>query len=258
MSKDLTPIIEGWEHDPNTLQVRIIRGSDGRERLQTRVDLGVLQMELSGRPDGKRPSGCESWLDHHEQLSRTALKDGADYSLDSEACAELMREGVQYYHRYLALFHLGRYDLVARDAERNLRLFAFVKRHAANPRDALQFDQYRPYVTMMRARALGLHAVERGENKAAIAKIDEGIRGIRAFLAEYSQSDREEQCGELMFLLRWRDEVAALKPLGPIERLQEQLELAVARENFEDAARLRDQIKRLRESLPENAQGQHL
>ena len=42
-----------------------------------------------------------------------------------------MREGVQYYHRYLAAFHLQRYDLVARDTARNLRLFAFVVKHAA-------------------------------------------------------------------------------------------------------------------------------
>ena len=45
-----------------------------------------------------------------------------------------MREGVQYYHRYLAAFHLQRYDLVVRDTERNLRLFAFVVRHAAGGR----------------------------------------------------------------------------------------------------------------------------
>ena len=46
-----------------------------------------------------------------------------------------MREGLQYYHRYLSAFHLERYDLVARDTARNLRLFAFVVKHAARQRD---------------------------------------------------------------------------------------------------------------------------
>ena len=42
-------------------------------------------------------------------------------------------------------FHLQRHDLVIRDTERNLRLFAFVVRHATRQREKLQFDQYRPY-----------------------------------------------------------------------------------------------------------------
>lgn len=257
MSKDISSIVEGWDFDPEALQVRIIRGDDGRERLQTRIDLGLLQMELCGRPDGRKPRGYESWLDCHEQLAKMAEAEGESFKLDSTACTELMREGVQYYHRYLALFHLGRFDLVARDTERNLRLFAFVKEHCSDRRDALQFDQYRPYVTMMRSRALGMHALERGEPRAAVARIDEGIRGIRAFLAEYGQSDREEQCAELALLLRWKEEVIRQRPLGPIDRLREQLELAISKEQFEDAARIRDQIKRLSESLPSGS-GEHL
>ena len=40
--------------------VRIARkivGEDGKEKLQVRLDLGLLQMELNGRPDGERPHG---------------------------------------------------------------------------------------------------------------------------------------------------------------------------------------------------------
>ncbi len=67
-----------------------------------------------------------------------------------------MREGLQYYHRYLSAFHLERFDLVARDTARNLRLFAFVVKHAARQRDRIEFDRYRPYVEMMHCRAQGL------------------------------------------------------------------------------------------------------
>jgi len=80
----------------------------------------------------------------------------------------LMREGLQYYHRYLAAFHRQRHDLVVRDTERNRRLFAFVVRHATRQRDKLQFDQYRPYVTMMHARAKADPA--RSESHLAKAK----------------------------------------------------------------------------------------
>ena len=164
-------------------------------------------------------------------------------------CLTLMREGVQYYHRYIALFHLERYDLVARDTARNLRLFAFAVKHATVPRDRIKFDQYRPYVTMMHGRALGLAAVERGDYKDALAKIDEAIAGIRSFLRDYEQEENEAECQELQFLINWRNQVERDRPVGPIERLEQQLDLAVSTEDFEEAAQIRDQIRRLREGL---------
>jgi hypothetical protein len=244
VSKDITPILAGWDHDPDDLQVRIIPGDDGRDKLQMRLDLGVLQMELAGRPDGRRPQGFESLLDAYEARLRPA--DAEEFALDGPACAELMREGVQYYHRYLALFHLERYDLVARDTARNLRLFAFVRRHAAHPRDKFQFDQYRPYVTMMQARALASQALARDDHLAALGRIDEGIAGIRAFLRDYDQPEHEAQCRELASLRDWRRQVEGRRRPGPLELLEQQLSRAVELEQYEEAARLRDQIGRLR------------
>lgn len=254
MSKDIGRILKGWDHDPDDMQVRIVPGDDGLEKLQMRVDLGLLQMELSGRPDGRRPDDAESLLDSLDSQARKMAADGEDFSLDSEMCGALMREGVQYYHRYIALFHLERYDLVARDTARNLRLFAFVVRHAARPRDRIQFDQYRPYVTMMNARALGLLAIEQGDFKQALARIDGGIAGIRAFLRDYEQEDNEGDCQELRFLLSWREQVERDRPVGPMERLEQQLEIAVATEDFEEAAQIRDQIRRLRDGLSTSTQ----
>lgn len=244
MSKDLSTILDGWDHDPDDLQVRIVAGDDGRDKLQMRVDLGVLQMELDGRPDGSRPFDHDSLLDYHESQA-AASPEG--YRLDADACAALMREGVQYYQRYLAMFHLRRYDLVARDTARNLELFRFVSSHARRKRDIVQFDQYRPYVTMMNVRARGLSALDRDDAAGALAVIDEGVEAIRSFLREYDQDDQEGQCGELVFLLRWRREVEEQRAVGPVERLEQQLALAVSREQYEEAARLRDQIQRLRE-----------
>jgi hypothetical protein len=246
VSKDLTPILAGWDHDPEDLQVRLIRGDDGREKLQLRVELGVLQLELDGRPDGQRPHGFESLLEYHEARAGEA----PGYRLDSGDCAELMREGVQYYQRYLALFHLHRFDLVARDTARNLRLFRFVVEHARRQRDKREFDQYRPYVTMMHARALGQQALDRGDARAALERIDEAIAGVEEFLREYEEEGQAGKCPELLFLKRWRREVERSRKVGPLERLEEQLALAVAREEYEEAARIRDQIRRFRSPNP--------
>ncbi|GAC1470793.1 MAG: UvrB/UvrC motif-containing protein [Isosphaeraceae bacterium] len=243
MSKDISSILEGWEFEPEELQVRIVGGLDGRDKMQIRTDLGLIQLELTGRPDGTRPEGFDSLLEAHEIRAQEA---GEEYALDSKACMALMREGIQYYHRYIAAFQLHRYDLVARDTERNLRLFAFVVKHATRQRDKIQFDQYRPYVTMMRSRALGQQALARNDHAAALAAVDEGIAGIRQFLQDYEQTENEAECMELGSLLRWRREVETERPVGPLERLEEQLALAVALENYEEAGRLRDQLQRLK------------
>ena len=40
-------------------------------------------------------------------------------------------------------------------------------------------------------------------------------------------------------------EVEGERPVGPVERLEQQLDLAVALEEYEEAARIRDQLRRL-------------
>jgi len=245
VSQDIARIVNGWDFSPEEIQVRKIVGDDGTPKIQMRIDLGVLQMELAGRPDGQRPHGFESLLDYYEDRGKSAEAAAKSFSLDPAACASLMREGLQYYHRYLSAFHLREYEIVARDTERNLRLFGFVVEHATRQRDKSEFDQYRPYVTMMRTRALALQQLARSDFNGALQQIDEGIERIRQFLREYHQEDRESECVELNFLLGWRREVEQERPTGPLERLEHQLELAVALEDYEEAARLRDQIRQL-------------
>ena len=72
-SKDIAPVLRGWEYEPGSINVRKISGLDGREKIQMRLDLGLLQMEVTGRPDGERPHGCESLLEYFEKrLDRPA------------------------------------------------------------------------------------------------------------------------------------------------------------------------------------------
>ncbi|WP_165064293.1 UvrB/UvrC motif-containing protein [Paludisphaera rhizosphaerae] len=247
MSFDITGVLADWDFHPDDLQVRLITGDDGRDKIQMRVDLGVLQMECEGRPDGRRPFGVESLLEHFENRRQEALDAGDEFTVEPSDCAALMREGLQYYHRYLSAFHLQLYDMVARDTERNLRLFAFVSRHAERNRDKIEFDQYRPYVTMMNTRARALKELGRSDVGAALDRIDEGIRRIRDFLGEYNQADREADCSELNFLLRWRADVDRDRPKGPLVRLEDELREAIAHESYEEAARIRDEIRRLTE-----------
>lgn len=259
MAKDIGDILSGWEYTPDNVSVRIVPGTDGREKIQIRLDLGLLQMEFDGRPDGQRIEGHESWLDYYVSRQKehdAADPDGAGFQLQSEDCARLLREGMQYYHRYLSFWHLGRYELCARDTARNLRLFSFVKEYARHERDRLQFDQWRPYVTMMHTRAVATPLLELREMGAALGAIDAGIQAIERFLEEYDQGQRSAECAELVQLKHWRDELAAHQPQLPpppksgLEQLRADLEAAINDERFEDAARIRDDIRRGEADLP--------
>ena len=256
MSKDIAHALSGWQFDPERMNVRIVRGDDGLDKIQVRLDLGLLQMDFHGRPDGERVGEFESWLDHYQARQREhdlANPDGPPLLLESEDCLRLLREGVQYYHRYLSFWNLQRYELCARDTTRNLRLFAFVREYARNDRDKMQFDQWRPYVTMMHARAVATPLFELRDLPAAIGAIEAGIEGIRQFLIDYDQLHRAEDCGELQQLIQWREEIVARQAGVPklgtsvrsVETLRTELDLAIAEERFEDAAKLRDEIRRM-------------
>jgi hypothetical protein len=255
MSNDLTRFLNDWQFEPDDVMVRIVPGDDGRSKLQLRVDLGILQMEMDGRPDGVRPEGFDSWLDCYEsrqQAHDETHPDTTPLLLGEEDCVRLWREGMQYYHRYLSCWHLEMYEACARDTARNLRLFAFVRAHAGDDRHKLQFDQWRPYVLMMHARAAATPLLHQRLFDDGLRAIESGIEAIREFLDEYDQSDRAEECVELVSLERWRDEIlgreeraAAARPKTALDLLRGQLEAAIVAEEFEEAARLRDQIRRL-------------
>ena len=64
---DLQPTLTDWPYDAEQISVRKILGADGAVRIQMRVELGVLQMEAEGRPDGSHPFGSASLLAYHQQ-----------------------------------------------------------------------------------------------------------------------------------------------------------------------------------------------
>ena len=251
MPHDISGAIENWDYDPSRLKARLITGEDGKAKVQIRIDLGVMQMDLDGRPDGKRPHGCESLLEYQQNRAKEHLAEPGDdepFVLSADDCAKLMQEGLQYYHRYLALFQLDRFEEVIRDTDRNLVLFATVARYAERDEDRVQFDQYRPYVIMMNVRARASFALAQDHHRGALSAIDDGVAQIHEFLEQYGRSDKSDECWELQFLLKWRTQVERDRPHTPEETLQDELTQAVAAEDFELAARLRDEIHRLQQT----------
>ena len=169
---------------------RRFKTKNGREKIQLRLDLGLLQMNAEGRPDGKRPFGHNCLLDHYRaRLHKyVAAHDGSDegFKLKPKIARELQLEALQYHHRYICLLHLEDYAGVIRDAERNLAVFDFVGKHAESEELAWSLDQFRPQLLMVLTRARAAQALEADDYEMAVQQVEEGLEHIRAFQREHS------------------------------------------------------------------------
>lgn len=249
MRHDLTNFLRKWDYQPGELRVRRFKGRDGRQKLQLRVDLGVLHMEAEGRPDGKRPMGHDSWLQFYQsRLGEHIAERGEEqgFLLKPEDCQRLQQEAIQYYHRYICLFQLGDHAGVLRDTERNLEVFALLEKYSETPEVGAALAVFKPQVLLMRTRAQGALALEADDPRAAVRAIEAGVEAIRGVFNE-SETEMADQASEVRMLESWLQELRPHLPLTARERLETELNQAIAREDYEKAAELRDALKNLGE-----------
>jgi len=244
--KDIAPIINGWGYEHGTINVRRIVGLDGVPKLQMRLELGLLQMEVTGRPDGTRPFGFESLLEYHEhritEHKQTHSGTLQGFGLTSDHCQALREEAAMYYQRYLSLFVIGDFPAVVRDTSRNLRVLDLCGKFAADEQDKLVLEQYRPYIIMMRTRASATILAKEQKLHQALDLVRDGLAQIRDFFEKFGHAEAFEQCEEARVLKRFGREIKKKLPVGELERLQRRLKKAVVSEQYELAATLRDQI----------------
>lgn len=248
MNRDLSELFDEWPYEPGQINVRLIKGRDSDPRIQIRLDLGILQMFVDGRPDGLRPNGCDSLLEFFEaQAQETQEASDTPFKLSADDCRALREEAVQYYHRYMALLALEDFDGVVRDTARNIRVLDLCALYAEEETDQAMLEQYRAYITMMRARALASQAIKDSEPKAAILAIDEGIDALRHYFAEAGEPDLFDESNEVRMLRGMRDALIPKLPVSQKSELHRRLDSALKQENYELAAILRDELRLLKE-----------
>jgi hypothetical protein len=246
-TKDITPILRDWTYEPGEINVRKISGADGAPKLQMRLNLGVLQMEMTGRPDGDRPHGHESLLDYFEQELTNHQKDHAGdaegFHLSGDQCRSLREEAEMYYHRYLSLLVLEDFSGVVRDTARNLRVLDLCGKYATDEQDRLWLEQYRPYIVMMNARAQASIEMRAKHYGQALKTVDSAIKTIRSFYVRFGQEQAFSHSNEVRMLKRLSRQIQSKLPVDPLQRLRRRLERAVKEERYEDAAKLRDALE---------------
>lgn len=242
MSQDISSVLESWSLDEPA--VRLIDGDDGRKKLQRRLALGILQLEIDGRPDGMTPHGYPSYLDFYRHESERE-----SFSLAAEDCQKLAAEAILYFQRRMCFFDLGDFERAARDAERNLAAFAFARQHAHEAEDAWMLDQYRGFVLTHRARARALDALSQKDLGQALSSLEAGFHEIQEFLDEYEIDEEMAAGGEIRQLRDLQRSIQRRQDeLGQDNvrvRLEIQLRRAVRREEYERAAEIRDRLRAL-------------
>ncbi len=231
MDRDLRALLLDWPHDPERLNARVLEVEEGRTVLQVRVELGILQMEIEGRPDGG-----EDVLAKTEAM----LAADAEASIDADLAAALRHEALQVHQRYVAMLALERYEDVVNDTRRNLRVFDLCHRHAVDAEDRTVLERFRPQVIATRARAAALTALRGERVPEARRLLEEAVEEIR-----HSLPDGTAEPPECAMLEGMRDVLQPKLPVSQRHELERRIQAAITAENYELAAILRDELRQL-------------
>lgn len=237
-AQHLDHLLSQWAFDPNTLNTRLVKGRDGRDVIQMRIDMGMLQMETTGRPDGSQPHGFESYL---EYLQNQLLAD-PQRTLDEAECGEVDREFIQFYHRRICWLRLQYFQRAVMDADHTLRLMDVSDQMSPDEEWTNSHEQYRPFVLFHRTQAQALAELEDHGAEEAIQAFNNGLETIREFFVKYGAEEHFDEDELVRRLVEMRESLRDEYSVG--QTLKERLAEAVEKEQYELAAKLRDELAR--------------
>ena len=238
----LTELLRSWPHEPGRLNTRLSKQKDGRDVVLVRVELGILQIELDGRPDGLKPGGADSMLD--VGAARAAASTDS-FSLDEGICTQLRDEAGLFSYRSMVRSALEDFEGVLHDTEHNIRISELIRRHAVSASDRSHAVETLPPLLMMRARVRSTMLVRAGEITHARAALDVGLREIEQVFLESGGHARFEASPEVRMLSEMRELLVPRLPSSQREEIRSRLEQALAVENFELAAILRNELRQM-------------
>ena len=131
----------------------------------------------------------------------------------------------------------------------------FCKEHSPDEQWTISHEQYRPFVLYHRTQAAGLAHINGEEEDGddgeienpdmadlAIEEVNEGLIKLKELFVEYDAEDQFDDDEFVQRLTEFREGLREKYDVGMT--LQEQLDLAVADEDYELAAQLRDQLSK--------------
>jgi hypothetical protein len=234
------------------MRARVVVGRDGDEVIHLRIDLGVMQMLMAGRPDGQRIHGLPSAREFVEH----ELRVGGEHLLPSD-WQELHRELLQTNYRRLAYAALAEDALQDSDSAATCRfiegaladiegctkILRLIDEHAPNTSSP---PSLRPTLLFDQARLAAQLRVVEGQFEEAIEQAEAGAESLETLLGEmgYDDEARDEDPG-VRYLLDLGRQLRL--EYGVTKTLRERLEEALDHEDFETASEIRDAMARRRQ-----------
>lgn len=260
MTLDLQEIVGDWPLQAAEPVARLVAVRKSASYVQLRIDMGLLQMRLNGRPDGNRYHGMPTVQDHinHElRIVGTPIAD-ADWH-------ELVRELNQVNYRRLALAELAD-DALARDTQPlAIRMLTGAIRDASFSRASVALLESAsedrltvsdalllPTLLFSQARLTAQLRVLQDRVHEAIDAVEEGIIALGAALDELGvEEDTDEDGSDSTGLISLRNFSQQLRATYETPRtLREQLADAIEKEDFTEAAKVREAMAAIVETAP--------
>ncbi len=175
--------------------VSILQIEDGREVIVVQPNaFTISRIYATGRPDGMRPHGVDSYYDYFFQKLLTYEEEQGTregFELASDEWDILFEESFHRYTRYLLFAGIKRWEDVKRDTAANIAVTDLARECA--PTDiAWQSYQYKGYMIMMHSIANAELSLQEGDAEAALQNIDAGIQQIGEFCAECLREEHGE------------------------------------------------------------------
>ena len=167
--------------------IKVLKLADGKEVVVVQSNaFTISRIYTSGRPDGKRPHGRESYYEYFcEQLEDYKQQHGSDegFGLTPEDWRVLFRESYDRYTRYLLFAGIKRWADVKRDTNANLAVTNMAKKFAPSE-IAWESYQYKGYMLMMNSMANAELCLMEDDRPGALDQVNLGIQRIGKFCGE--------------------------------------------------------------------------
>ncbi len=207
---------------------------------------GTFYLDVDGRPDGNEPVLPE-YLNKKKQIAA----DGCGcLMLDDADVQRLSQEAFLYRLRREYFFKIGDFTRAVRDVNTGIQIIELITAHAVNSELCAFFLQFRPDQEIFRRTSEAKLAIRQKDYMLARQRIELAA----AFLQEIARvhpdnfpaSWLEKRLQQLKKVYdeigeTWENDLSPLRN-SPLS-LEEQLQVAIAAEEYERAAHLRDLIR---------------
>ncbi|MSR33958.1 MAG: hypothetical protein EXS12_04055 [Phycisphaerales bacterium] len=250
-TNDLTPILKDWHWQPGVFGVRTLSGHDGRLLIQVRLELGIIQMEADGRPDGNASGGFGSVLDRvRSPLTTLGGRHGSGAAgLGADDVSDLSGEILLFRQRAMACAVLELWPRVRRDALHNIEILELLWTRGMDNAQRARCESWRAHEIKLHTRAEVAMALSAGRKLEAGVAIDRGLEALEKSFQRAGAAKEFERSIETQYLRGLRESLTLKLPASQQLELEQRMLIAIGCENFELAAILRDELRQMGPSL---------